>query len=98
MPNLLVHGHEVEVIPGLDNLSFVDPDDADAGKLDWRLSRSSSEKLSFVLTTHRAARNDFIIFSNHVLDNDHHVWERLAKHIVERSVISRAFNGLRRII
>ena len=50
--NLLVQGHEIEVIPRLNNLSIVDPDDCNARKLDRRLSRLSSHEVSFVLTAH----------------------------------------------
>src|SRR5215212_11695621 len=98
MPNLLVHGHEVEVVPGLNNLSIVDPDDRNAGELDRRLRRSSSHEVSFVLTTHGATRSDFITFSNHILDNDHYVREGLAECCVKRSVVPRPFYRLRRII
>ena len=40
--NLFVQGHEVEVVPGLNNLAIVDADDCDAGKLDGSLSRGPS--------------------------------------------------------
>src|SRR5215213_1720798 len=43
---LLVHGQEIKIIPCLDNLSIIDPEDCHAGKLDWRLSSSSSHELS----------------------------------------------------
>lgn len=31
-PDLLRHTHEVEIIPGVNNLSLVDPNDCNAGK------------------------------------------------------------------
>ena len=84
MPDLLVQGHEIKVIPCLDNLSVVDPDNSDASDFDRGLSRSSAEEVSFMRTTHGAARSDFVTFGNHVLDNDHYVWEALAEHFVKR--------------
>ena len=52
VPDLLIQGHEIEVVPGLNNLSVFDPDDGDAVEVDRRLSRLSSEKLSFVFATY----------------------------------------------
>src|SRR5215212_7694130 len=98
MPNLLVHPHEVKVIPGLHDLSVLDPDYRHTGKLDGRLSRSSSHEVSFVLATHGATRRDFVTFSNHVLDKDLNVWEGFAEHFIKRSVATRTFDRVRRIL
>ena len=97
-PNLLMQVHEIKVIPRLDNLSIGDPDDCHAGKLDWRLSRASSQEVSFVFTTHGATRSDFITFSNHVLDNDYHIWEGFAERCVKRSKVLRTSNRVCRIV
>src|ERR1044072_9302255 len=89
MANLLIHGHEIEVVPGLNNLSLVDPDNCNTCKLDRSLSRSSPHELAFVLGPYRAPSSDFVTFSNHILDNDHNVWEALAERFVKRSVADR---------
>src|SRR5690242_8234954 len=98
MTRLFVHSHEVEIIPGLDDLSVVDANNRNPGKLDWSLSRSSSPELAFMLATHRATRHDLVTFSDHVLDDDHYVRKRLAEGCIERPVTTRTLNRVRRII
>src|SRR5689334_20665758 len=98
MSNLLIHGHKVEVIPSLNNLSLVDPDNCDTCKLDRSLSRSSPHELAFVLSPYRAPRSDFVTFSNHIVDNDHDVWERSAERCVKGSVAAWTSNWTGRII
>ena len=95
---LLVHSHEIEVIPRLYNLSVADPHNGHARKRDRSLSRGSSPELAFVLTTHGATRSDFVAFSNHVIDIDDHIWEGCAERCVKRREVCRTFNRLRRII
>src|SRR5689334_6349810 len=96
--HLPVQGHEIEVVPSLNNLSFGDPNNRDSGKLDRRPGPNSSQKLTFVLSTHGAARSDFVTFSNHVLDDNYHVWEGFAEQCVKRSEVLRTLYRVRRII
>ena len=35
---LFIHSHEVEVVPGFDDLAVTDPHDRYAGEVDWRVS------------------------------------------------------------
>src|ERR1043165_1702097 len=98
MSNLLIHGHEVEIIPGLNNLSVMDPDNCHTCELDRSLSRTSSHELAFVLSTHGATRGDFVIFSNHILNNDHDVREGFAERCVKRSVAAWTSHWAGRII
>ena len=86
-----MQGHEIEVVPGFDNFSILDPDDCDAGKVDRRVSRSSSEEVAFVLCAHGAASSDFVTFGDHVLDDDRNLWESVAEQCVERSEVSWSY-------
>src|SRR6185437_639853 len=98
MTGLFVHSHEVEAIPGLDNLAIVDTNNRYSRKLDWSLSRSSSPELSFMLATHRATRDDLVTFSDRILDDYLYIWKSLVQRRVERPVTARTFDRMRRII
>ena len=98
MPDLLIQSHEIKIVPGLDNLSVGDADDGDPSEVDRRLSRISSQELSFVLTTHGTTRSDFVTFGNHVFDDDLQVREALAEDFVKRSIPPRTSDRVRRII
>src|SRR5262245_8300998 len=96
--DLFVHGREIKVIPCFDDFPICYADNCDSGEVDWLLSRSYPESVSFMLTANGATSRDFVTFRHQVFNYDLHVWECLTKHHIEGSVIPWSRNWLGRIL
>src|SRR2546423_1195761 len=66
---LLEHPHEIEVIPGFDDLAVRYSHDGDACELHRLLRRSKSEAIPLVTASHSATRRDLVAFGQRILDD-----------------------------
>src|SRR5207248_11784710 len=93
---LLVHRHEIEVVPSFDDLPVAPARDRDAGELDGPPGRGKAERVSLMSAAHGAARHNFIAFGDHIFDDDLDVGESLFERVEERFEIVGAAQRLRR--
>src|SRR6476659_3391712 len=76
---LLIHFHEVKLVPRFGNLAFGDTHDGDAGKLHGIVGGGKAELIAGVLAAHVATRNSAVAFRDHVFHVDVHIGKRAAK-------------------
>jgi hypothetical protein len=88
--DLLKHTHEIEVVPGFNNLAVLNTHDADAGNLDWLLRRRVSNAISLVLASHNATTRNLIAFEHGVFNNHFDVWKSVTKLFMESFETGRA--------
>src|SRR5258708_5989647 len=76
---LLVKRHEIKVVPGLNDLSVLNPHDRHSRDFHGSVGGSKSKAVARVFTAHQTTRCDFVVFADGVFDRDHDIGESLAK-------------------
>src|SRR5687767_7748238 len=88
--DLLIHSHEIEVVPGFDDLPVTYSHNRYTGKVNPGLAGGNAQIIARVFTTHGAPSNNFIPFRDHILDDYLNVGKGSAKSLVKRNEPLRA--------
>ena len=77
--DLLIHLHEIEVVPGFDKFAVFDSGNRDARELDRQLRRFVSQTVALVTAVNTATRRNQIAFTNLIFYDDHDVGKGFAE-------------------
>src|ERR1044072_8108425 len=91
---LLIHFHEVKLVPCFGDLAVLQTRDRDARKLHRIVRRGKAEMIASVLTAHVATSNNAVAFGDHVVHAHVHIRKRAAKLPVKTAKGVRAAHGI----
>ena len=67
---LAVHSHEIELVPGLDDLAVLYPHDDHSGKFNRLISRSDTDAMALMNPRNATAGGNLVILDNGIFDQD----------------------------
>src|SRR6266550_5440658 len=82
--DLLVHFHEVEVVPGFNDLTVFDTNYSHSSKLHRRVTSGNPEMIASVLATNGTTGGNHVSFSDHVFRHNLDVRKCAAKDFMKR--------------
>src|ERR1051325_1563471 len=90
---LLKHAHEIEVVPGFDDLSVLDSHDGDSCELYGLVRRAQAQPFALMCAEDTAAGGDLIAFGDRVLDDHLYVGKGVAEFLEEGLEARRPAKG-----
>src|SRR6476469_2452239 len=78
-PELPIHFHEIEVVPGFNDFSVFDPDDRHSGKINVSMGGSKSQCIACMFSANSTSRRNLIALRDKIFHLDLNIGERVNK-------------------